>query len=154
MVVGQVVLKADALGEGVGPRYCVSGECESSGGGVLGDAFGSPGTGDGHDPGVLGQQPGERDLAEGAFVHGGSPRQAEAAGLAWLAAAYCSSVTGSSQVVPSPSSVPSSMAMWLLVPSKPAPIPCCSPGGVQAVSPGRMRMTVPSRLTTRPVPSV
>jgi hypothetical protein len=46
-----------------------------------------------------------------------APGQAEAAGLAWLAAAYCSSVTGSSQVVPPPSSVPSSMAMWLIVQS-------------------------------------
>ena len=55
MVVVPVALNADALGEGVEPRYFVGGECESSGGGVLGDAVGSPGTGDGHDPGVLGQ---------------------------------------------------------------------------------------------------
>jgi hypothetical protein len=46
-----------------------------------------------------------------------------------LAAAYCSSVTGSSQVVPSPLSVPSSMARWHIMLSAVPPCQCASPGG-------------------------
>ena len=52
------------------------------------------------------------------------------AGQVWLAAAYCSSVTGSSQVVPSPLSVPSSMAKWHIRLSAVPPCQCSSPGEV------------------------
>src|SRR5258705_12484157 len=84
----------------------------------------------------------------GVFVHESRLHQT------WFAAAYCSSVTGSSHVVPSPSSTPSSTARWPIMQSTPAPCQCSSPGGVHTVSPGVRRVTVPSRETTRPAPSV
>ena len=51
-------------------------------------------------------------------------------GYCSLAVWYCSSVTGSSQVVPSPPEMPSSMARWHM--KLPAGAPCqgSSPGGV------------------------
>ena len=46
----------------------------------------------------------------------------------WFAAWYCSSVTGSSEVVPSPSPVPSNIARWhIMLPAVP-PCQCSSPG--------------------------
>lgn len=48
----------------------------------------------------------------------------------WLASLYSVSVTGSSQVVPSPPSVPSSMARWHMKLLSVAPCQCSSPGGV------------------------
>lgn len=68
VVVVPVAVNADSSGDRV--EYCdvVGGEGELGGGGVLGDAFGPPSTGDGHDPGVLGQQPGQRHLSGGGVV--------------------------------------------------------------------------------------
>jgi Beta-lactamase superfamily domain len=71
-------------------------------------------------------------------------------GQDWLAAAYCSSVPGSSQVVPSPLSVPSSMARWHIMLSAVPLCPCSSPGRVLTVSPARILISVPSRLPTSP----
>jgi hypothetical protein len=48
----------------------------------------------------------------------------------------------------------SSSARWQMKLSAAAPCQCCSPGGVQTVSPARMRITVPSRLATIPDPAV
>src|SRR5258708_1988126 len=79
----------------------------------------------------------------GVFVHESRLHQT------WFAAAYCSSVTGSSHVVPSPSSTPSSIARWHIMQSTPAPCQCSSPGGVHTGSRGARRVTVPSRATTR-----
>lgn len=53
----------------------------------------------------------------------------------------CWSVTGSSHVVPSPPSVPWSRTMWLMQVVFVPPCQCSSPGGVQTVSPARIRMT-------------
>jgi len=61
---------------------------------------------------------------------------------------------GSSQAVPSLVPSPSSIAKWHIMLLAVAPCQCSSPGGVQTVSPGRIRMTVPSRVAIRPMPSV
>ncbi len=72
--------------------------------------------------------------------------------MAVRAAAYCSSVTGSSQVVPSPA--PTTMAMWAMRLVSMAPCQCSSPAGHLTVSPALTRTTLPSRVPTRPTPSV
>jgi hypothetical protein len=71
------------------------------------------------------------------------------------ACSYCSSVTGSSQVVGSPpSDLASSRARWFMKVSAVAPCQWSSSGGQTTVSPAWMRSTWPSRVPTRPTPSV
>src|SRR4051794_23419895 len=73
----------------------------------------------------------------------------------WLAVVYASSGTGSSQVVGSPPSGSfSRMEKWLMKVSAAAPCQCSSSGGQMTVSPARMLTTEPSRVPTRPTPSV
>ena len=70
------------------------------------------------------------------------------------AAAYSSSVTASSQVVGSASPPAVTIATWLMHVVAVPPCQCSSPAPMVTVSPGRMRATEPSRLATRPTPSV
>jgi hypothetical protein len=60
-------------------------------------------------------------------------------GYCSLAAWYCSSVTGSSHVVPSPPGMSSSMARWHMKFPAAAPYQCSWPGGVYIFGPGKVR---------------
>jgi hypothetical protein len=78
-------------------------------------------------------------------------------GQCCLVVSYCSSVTCSPHSVsgPSwPSARPSQIARWVMNCFGAAPCQCHSPGGHQAVSPGRITRTGPPRDWVRPTPSV
>ena len=68
VLVVPVALHADPRGEFVEVGQLVGGQRYPGGGGVLLDALEAAGAGDGHDPRVLGEQPGEGDLPGGGVL--------------------------------------------------------------------------------------